>query len=346
MDKLFIKLVLIFCLFLINLTLKANPVPPLEINEITQEDNHWQIELEILDSDYWVDVDSIRVITTSDTFYANSFPIVNQYYVVLDSTSLNQPLQINPEFEQISVEIFSFMDWDAYDNWTIDCSVEPLLPGQSYVNLWYSEYTHYLVKMSESSMGDANSGNCYGDRQLTFVNQDGESLSDVFMEINYDHSFTSNENGVMELELPAKNWNLAIEYQGIIVDNYVTSVEPDSYDEVEFVIDLSGVDENTIKRHQVNHYPNPFFLSGAKSSAYFNISMRTRNPKNDVEVCIYNTKGQIVKKLKGSSKKNNSYNFFWDGRNEAGYLQSSGVYFYNIKNRNEFIKTGKFTLVK
>lgn len=70
------------------------------------------------------------------------------------------------------------------------------------------------------------------------------------------------------------------------------------------------------------NYPNPF---NPETTIKFSI----RNDAN-VEISIYNIKGQRVKNLVQQDMEKGEHQIVWEGKNEEGQTVSSGVYFYKL----------------
>ena len=83
--------------------------------------------------------------------------------------------------------------------------------------------------------------------------------------------------------------------------------------------------ENSIPNSYVLHgnYPNPFNPSTTISFALPEAS--------DVTLSIFNTNGQLVKKLVAGAMSAGRHSFTWDATNERGERVASGVYLYVIK---------------
>ncbi|MBC8180920.1 T9SS type A sorting domain-containing protein [candidate division KSB1 bacterium] len=84
-------------------------------------------------------------------------------------------------------------------------------------------------------------------------------------------------------------------------------------------------------------YPNPFNLE--TQIKFLNSETRV------VNISIYNSMGQLIKNLVNKSLPEGSHIFTWDGKNSAGQVIASGLYFCSLKTcKNIF--TQKFLLVK
>jgi hypothetical protein len=87
------------------------------------------------------------------------------------------------------------------------------------------------------------------------------------------------------------------------------------------------------------NYPNPFNPS---TTIAYDI------PEGDnvqVQLKVYNMRGQLVRTLVNESKSEGSYQVQWDGTDNYGRRVSSSVYFYRIK-AGEFSKTRKMVILK
>jgi len=92
--------------------------------------------------------------------------------------------------------------------------------------------------------------------------------------------------------------------------------------------------DNSLPEYPVlyGNYPNPF-----NPTTIISFSI----PKeSEVELTIYNVKGQRVKTLLTSNFKRGNHTVIWNGDDESGKIVSSGIYFYNL------IVNGKIESVK
>ncbi len=79
------------------------------------------------------------------------------------------------------------------------------------------------------------------------------------------------------------------------------------------------------------NYPNPF---NPTTTIGFNLPV-----SRDVEIVIYNTLGQVVRRLYSGKPTVGYHTLTWDGRNDFGLPSPSGVYFYKLT-------AGKYSAVK
>ena len=88
------------------------------------------------------------------------------------------------------------------------------------------------------------------------------------------------------------------------------------------------------------NFPNPFNPSTTIS---YDVPDRTESVQ--VELKVYNIRGQVVKALVNEFKEAGHYKVQWDGLNDRGENVASGVYFYRIK-AGDFSATRKMVLLK
>jgi hypothetical protein len=116
--------------------------------------------------------------------------------------------------------------------------------------------------------------------------------------------------------------NLFREYLGLLgVDDFIDETNED----ILSVTTLSG------------NYPNPF---NPETTISFNIANQT-----NVELNVYNLKGQKVKTLINDKLSKGAHKVVWDGKNSSGQKVSSGVYFYRLKTP-KLVSVKKMLLIK
>ncbi len=106
----------------------------------------------------------------------------------------------------------------------------------------------------------------------------------------------------------------------------LTDLEPNEYEAENFTL---------------NSYPNPYYLS-ANNNATISYSL----PKNtNVDISVYNIKGQKVKTLLIDNLSSGRHQITWNGRDENNKIVSSGVYFFKLETTNS-IQTTKLLIIK
>jgi hypothetical protein len=86
------------------------------------------------------------------------------------------------------------------------------------------------------------------------------------------------------------------------------------------------------------NYPNPFNPSTSISYSITN--------EGNVELNVYNIKGQLVKKLFNEHQLTGNYTINWDGTDLNKRKVSSGLYFYRLKVNDKIIATKKMIMLK
>ncbi len=86
-----------------------------------------------------------------------------------------------------------------------------------------------------------------------------------------------------------------------------------------------------------NNYPNPF---NPETVIKYQIAK-----DNNVQLHIYNIKGQLVKTLINQKQSTGEYKVIWNGTNENNQLVTSGVYFYKLNTGDKSL-TKKMLLLK
>ena len=88
-------------------------------------------------------------------------------------------------------------------------------------------------------------------------------------------------------------------------------------------------------------YPNPFYPDGRNSTQIVNLPIDSM-PPGDNECRIFSASGNLVAKL----RENPFARFEWDGRNAAGDLVSSGVYYFVVSDKDGKVKRGKLAVIR
>ncbi len=100
-----------------------------------------------------------------------------------------------------------------------------------------------------------------------------------------------------------------------------------------------GFEENELEitNNKLQNYPNPF-------NPTTTISFSLQNNSN-VEISIYNIKGQRVKQLVSDQLASGEHSVVWNGKDDNYQPVGSGVYFYKLK-AGDFQKVRKMVLMK
>lgn len=98
---------------------------------------------------------------------------------------------------------------------------------------------------------------------------------------------------------------------------------------IEITNDLTGVDEMLPQVFEFSNYPNPF---NPETNIHFNLSN-----VSDVELEIFNLKGQKVKTLIKSELDRGDYKYVWNGLDENNKQAASGIYFIRLKTDDQIL---------
>jgi len=104
-----------------------------------------------------------------------------------------------------------------------------------------------------------------------------------------------------------------------------------------YTISFNHEEESAVIPYSFSCYPNPF---NPETTVSFSLETEA-----EVELEIYNIKGQKIRTLVNETFRPNTYNITWNGDNGSGYKVSSGVYFVKLKINNEVL-TNKVILLK
>ncbi|MBN2829537.1 MAG: T9SS type A sorting domain-containing protein [Candidatus Cloacimonetes bacterium] len=112
-----------------------------------------------------------------------------------------------------------------------------------------------------------------------------------------------------------------------------------------FLISLSGVNIEEMNNPDllnlstlIGNYPNPF---NPETTINFSISKNS-----NVDLSIYNIKGQRVRILTNQQYPSGEHSIVWDGSDDSGKNVGSGVYFYRLSINNLTVSTMKCILMK
>ncbi len=186
-----------------------------------------------------------------------------------------------------------------------------------YLDSDFSYLSEYIMFIGQT-IYDSNDG--YADRSICIYKENEEGLS-YFDSIPLPYNCSTlkilfNEDS-NELKLVLTGMNGTLIFAGSLTPNGDLEINP---------VPLS-----------VNNYPNPF---NPETIISYNLSK-----KGDVQLDIFNLKGQKVKTLIDEVQDLGNHNIIWKGDNQDGKKVSSGVYLYKLKaDGKEIMK--KMTLIK
>jgi hypothetical protein len=94
---------------------------------------------------------------------------------------------------------------------------------------------------------------------------------------------------------------------------------------------------------QLSNYPNPFNPCTVIS---FTLSTELNEQNKQIEIDVYNLKGQKVKTLTVSPSQSHQVSVTWDGTDKNNHSVASGVYFYQLKVDGKAVASRKCLLLK
>lgn len=138
------------------------------------------------------------------------------------------------------------------------------------------------------------------------------------------------------ISIDGNSWN------ELVSGNYIYSFSPTQIDTLQGQITITNelwtsTDEIVTFRPELINYPNPF---NPDTNIRFNIASET-----DVELSIYNIKGQKVRTLCKQKLESGNYEYTWKGRDNSNKVAASGIYFIRLKT-NGSKRTRKILLLK
>ncbi len=99
-------------------------------------------------------------------------------------------------------------------------------------------------------------------------------------------------------------------------------------------VDITEIEDenkiNTPSRSLISNYPNPF-----NPKTTIQVSLSKNDANEQVNISIYNLKGQRVTTLYNDIPKQEKYNIVWNGTSSSGLNVASGIYFVKLTTQTE-----------
>ena len=166
-----------------------------------------------------------------------------------------------------------------------------------------------------------------------------EDYYSTFTRPDFPEGFHLTEEGLFTgiTNIQNGSWDLTFR---VTDDNYIFTEKT-----VSFATSSTSAGETDLPRIiSLENYPNPF-----NPSTTISFQLTGDGDQKDVELAIFNIKGQKLKKYTISniqySISNNKYSITWDGTDENLEPVTSGIYFYKLKSGNQEM-TRKMLLLK
>ncbi|MDD2229957.1 MAG: carboxypeptidase regulatory-like domain-containing protein [Candidatus Cloacimonetes bacterium] len=159
------------------------------------------------------------------------------------------------------------------------------------------------------------------------VNSSGVPIQGATIQINGQNNLTD-ANGECRLDLPAGSYTLTVSKIGMLTQNIeslIIAAEHITYQLVMLLTESAIDDPSTpeLSNMLLNCYPNPFRESAS-------ISYQLKQAEN-VNLSIYNIKGQLIRTMISSTQSPGTYSLTWDGKDTNGRDASNGIYFYRLQ---------------
>lgn len=192
---------------------------------------------------------------------------------------------------------------------------DPTLPVElSHFSVTLSKQNHAVINWTTQSETGVNGFYIYKNMQETF--NEAELISGLIPATNSSnetkYSFTDKElyqTGVYYYWLMVLDINGTEDVVGPLTLNYEIEDGPEGV--VPVVTTIKSI------------YPNPF--NPSTTIAY------SLKDKEDVNIYVYNTRGQLVSSIDRGKQDVGHYEYVWHGTNNNGQRLSSGVYFIRLK---------------
>ena len=156
-----------------------------------------------------------------------------------------------------------------------------------------------------------------------------------------EYETTTFVDGSYTIDVPPGEYQLSCEHDDYLYYTHPENLVVISSQITEINISLTplvGSHNNSIpKVVELANYPNPFNPSTTISFSVVE--------QSDIDISIYNLKGQRVKQLEISNVELGMNEIVWNGDDESGKLVSSGIYFYTIIS-GDFEVSRKMLLLK
>ncbi len=127
--------------------------------------------------------------------------------------------------------------------------------------------------------------------------------------------------------------------------NYLYVLQTECLSVFSYNITANGdININPLNKYAMKNYPNPFHSSSNRGSG---TTISFDLPKSgNVDLTIYNIKGQKVKTLTNEKYPKGEHSLIWNGKNDKNQDVSSGVYFYKLNVDGKDVNVKKCLLRK
>jgi hypothetical protein len=181
---------------------------------------------------------------------------------------------------------------------------------------------------------------------FTYNPSTGDPVDYVILKINNEPGeFTFSDSignfqyklpdGIYDVYAERMYYNDVIECEVEVIDGQFTQIQIP-------MIETVDVEENTIiplaNDFNLNNYPNPF---NPTTTISYQLPA-----DSEVELIIYNIKGQVVRTLVNEMLPAGEHAVVWGGNDDSGHNVSSGIYFYKLRVNGKTEAVKKCLLLK
>jgi hypothetical protein len=206
--------------------------------------------------------------------------------------------------------------------------------GALYLNYSESYFVNTIVYDNPGMYSDDLFNGWGSTAEIYYCNLPMPDGSSGHHNINTNPLFVDAANYDFTLQENSSSVDAGVAYQLNEYGEVLVNLEPSQYSgtapdigafEYSDMTDVFNPQMTTCKLYQ--NYPNPFTSSTA-------ISYRLASD-SQVQVAVFNVKGQAVKTLFNSSQSEGVHSLNWDGKNRAGQKVSAGTYFVKLQAGNQ-----------
>ncbi|MCF7794417.1 MAG: T9SS type A sorting domain-containing protein [Candidatus Cloacimonetes bacterium] len=267
-------------------------------------------------------------------------PSLNEYIISGLESSFEYKFKIGCLFDDVYLESYAkYVDimGNLYDVWPGDCNNDGFVDADDIIpiGLYWNEtgtardslsYVWQSWDYPTDWIEYAAFADCNGDGQVNI-----SDVAAICLNWNYSH------------DVMTTNWNYpdinAFEDQfyqlyNNLDDSGIESMLKNRIAE-EFNFPAANLPNSSIL---YQNYPNPF---NPDTTISFELL-----EAGEAELLIFNSKGQLVKKLLESNLNKGFHEYVWNGKNSSDHLVPSGIYFYQLKLSSQKIATCKMLLLK
>ncbi len=274
-----------------------------------------------------------------DTFYVDKPENITANFNTTEKTLI----ATEPSGLPITVDGINYVS-PKYFNWSYGTTHSISVPGKykpnNDVQYLFQHWTDQGDTTRTISVGDRNMYKAVFNTQYFLHTQtnpsDGGSISPSVPGSWFNKGVTITINATPEEGYAFSQWSGSIN----TTNNPVATIMDKAKSVIAHFHKTTDISENTDFPNEFKlgqNYPNPF---NPETTIEYQIPA-----SGHIKLEICNTKGQTIRILVDSYQKAGTYQTIWNGRDDSGYMVSSGIYYYILKNDTQ-IKIKKLLFIK